>query len=200
MDHSALPDRELLTPLKGDRRYVHSTDVLAALEIEARGLLGGDSWVRQLVIRRQGTSMPIASFAPQPESFATFRLAGPTGDVKGWLVESGRAIESRVPFEERVVTDRIVFTSGPAILPEPVDGFTRFEQVLLLAKAQAQRTIPGTWVVNQLDFDGRLPEAGPLELQITRIIDGRFNYGVLSQNGVRLGSIRGILTDSPSTE
>ena len=197
VDHSALPDCDLLTPLKGGRPYVHSTDLMSALEAEARRLLGPESWVSQLTIRRQATSLVVASFTPHAGAFGSFKLRGPGADLKGWLVASGRPILQRVPFEERRVADRVLIIGEDAILSEPVDGFTRFEQAVLIMKTLAQHQVPGPWVLSQVDLDRPLPESGRLESRFTRTIQDRLKFGELRQDGLRLGTVRCIL-DTPS--
>jgi len=197
MTDSALrPCYELVTLFKGGRTYVHSTDLLASLECEAGRRLGAEAWVGHLTIRRQATREVEAWFEPRADAFGAFRLQGPIGTLRGWLTESPRPITRRVPYDEDALLASVRFEGDAAVLPGAVVGFTRFEQMVTLWKALATRQVPGPWTLAQVDLDGPLPPAGPLEVQYPRTIDGRLKLGVLSRTGAVLGTCRAILADA----
>ena len=187
---------ELITPLKGTRNYVHSTDLLAALESEACRRLGPGAWVRHLTIRRQATHLVEAWFEPRGDAFGAFRLQGPSQSLRGWLVESSRPVARRVQYAEESLLDSVRDEGDVAVLPGPVDGFTRYEQMVALFKALATRQVPGPWILAQIDLACPLPRLGPLEARYPRTVDGRLKFGVLSQNGAEIGAIRAILPEA----
>jgi hypothetical protein len=195
-DITRQPVCELVTPLKGSRQYVHSTDLLAALESEACRRLGTGAWVRNLTIRRQAAHLVDAWFEPRGDALGSFRLQGPSQSLRGWLVESSRSFAWRVSYDEESLLDRVCDEGDVAVLPGPVDGFTRYEQMVALFKALATRQMPGPWVVAQFDFECPLPRLGPLEARYPRTIDGRLKFGVLSQKGSAIGAIRAILPEA----
>jgi hypothetical protein len=186
----------LVTCFKGGRTYVHSTDLLASLESEAGRRLGAGAWVRHLTIRRQVTREVEAWFEPRADAFGAFLLQGPSGTLRGWLTESIRPITRRVPYDEDALLASVRFEGDAALLPGAAVGFTRFEQMVTLWKALATRQVPGPWTLAQVDLDGPLPPAGPLEVQYPRTIDGRLKLGVLSRAGLVLGTCRAILADA----
>ncbi|MFO7693310.1 MAG: hypothetical protein R6V57_09525 [Vicinamibacterales bacterium] len=197
MTDSALrPCHALVTSFKGGRTYVHSTDLLAALESEACRRLGAGAWVGHLTIRRQATREVDARFEPGADAFGSFRLRGPSGTLRGWLTESIRPITRRVPYDEDALLARVRFEGDAAVLAGAAGGFTRFEQIVTLWKALAIRQVPGPWTLAQVDLDGPLPPAGPLEVQYPRTVDGRLKLGVLSQAGSVLGTCRAILAEA----
>jgi len=195
-DSARHPCDELVTLFKGNRTYVHSTDLLASLEAEAGRRLGAGAWVCHLTIRRPMTREVEAWFEPPADAFGAFLLQGPSGALRGWLTESIRPITRRVPYDEDALLASVRFEGDAAVLPGAVAGFTRFEQMVTLWKALATRQVPGPWTLAQVDLDGPLPPAGPLEVQYPRTIDGRLKLGVLSLAGSVLGTCRAILADA----
>ena len=190
----------LVARFKGSRTYVHSTDLLAALESEACRRLGSGAWVSHLTIRRQVGHAVDAWFGPREDAFGSFRAKGQSGELGGWLVESSRPITLRVPYDEDALLGHVQFEGDTARLPEAVDGFTRHEQMVTLWKALATRQVPGPWTVAQIDLDRPLPALGPLDVHYPRTIDGRLKLGVLSQNGLVLGRCRAFWLTRTSPE
>ncbi len=195
-DRALHPCHALVTSFKGGRTYVHSTDLLAALEAEACRRLGAGACVGHLTIRRQAMREVDAWFEPGADAFGSFRLRGPSGALRGWLTESIRPITRRVPYDEEALIARVRFEGDGAVLSGAVSGFTRYEQMVTLWKALAVRQVPGPWTLAQVDLDGPLPPAGPLEVRYLRTFDGRLKLGLLSQAGSVLGSCRAILADA----
>jgi hypothetical protein len=149
-----------------------------------------------LTLRRQATRRVDAWFEPGGDALGSFRLQGPSQSLRGWLVESSRPVARRVPYDEESLLDRVRDDGDIAVLSEPVEGFTRYEQMVALFKALATRQVRGPWVVAQIDLEYPLPRLGPLEAQYRRTIDGRLKFGVLSQNGSEIGAIRAVLLEA----
>src|ERR1051326_6571394 len=98
-------------PFRGNRNYLHSTDLFPALTEFAQKQFSPDAFIENLTIR-QAVSHQIRVSLDGPEgSFGSFRVRHGTSQSKGWLVETDEPVLSRVPFDEITAIQSAI--SGP---------------------------------------------------------------------------------------
>jgi hypothetical protein len=180
-------------PLRGGRDYVHSTDLFAALGRLAQEKLSPDAWLCKMVLRKPAVRQVEAHFAPHDSAFGTFELRSEGDVTAGWLVETKRDIERRISFDETPICSAAVARAGCVFLSAPVDGYTSFEQAIVLFKLLCKQIRAGEWRFTAIDLANRLRENLALELVLQQTILGRGVDAALRQNQQSIGRVQMIL-------
>jgi hypothetical protein len=174
-------------PLRGERNYVHSTDVFPALDDLAGSLLGPGAYLKTLTLRRRAYHQVAARFCPDSDAFGTFLFATPDWTVEGWLVEDPAPITRRITFDEAAIMRKAISEQGRVFLPSPVKGYSAFEQLIVLFKLLCAQSHPGAWLFTSIALDHPLSRQAALAVCRTQLVLGRMVEAALSQNDVPAG-------------
>jgi hypothetical protein len=121
------------------------------------------------------------------DAVAACSIAGAGRKAGGWLMESGREVDCRVPFDEERIARRCQF-AGDTVTIEGDAEFLPIELAVCMNKQLHQRLLPapaGQWMFTRLVLEGFLPPAGSARLTISL----RENlYGRLTRSEIRAGS------------
>src|ERR1700742_4916817 len=117
-------------PFRGERDYVHSTDLFAALDGLASTFLGQDTYLKSLTMRRGAHRQAVAQFRPDANAFGHFVVAAPGWPVEGWLVEGSAPITRRIAFDEDAIARHAISEQGRVLLPHSLSGSHPFEQLI----------------------------------------------------------------------
>lgn len=177
-------------PFRGDRDYVHSTDIFLALDELAGASLGPGAYLKVLTLRRQAHHRVTAQFKPALGAFGTFLFAAPERTVEGWLVEDMAPVIRRLAFDETAIAQRAVSEQGRVLLPAPVTGYTPFEQLIVLFKMLCAQSRPGRWLFTSIDLERPLAAQAALAVNQTQLVLNRMVEAVLSQDGVPAGRMQ----------
>jgi len=194
--HVAGPGVTLDVPFRGQRDYVHSTDLYASLEKLAernRVSKSSQAYVKRLTLRKKAHRQVSAYFLPHSDAFGTFSLSMAGQKVEGWLVETCVPITRQVAFDESGIALKAVVEPGRAFLREAVKGFSSFEQAIVLLKVLCAQHDIGPWLFTNIALDRPLVEdallgVSRMQTVLDRLIDAR-----LFQNGQESGRLQMVL-------
>lgn len=177
-------------PFRGDRNYVHSTDLFAALDDLAGSYLGPSAYLTALTLRRRAYHQVAACFCPASDAFGTFLLATPGAALEGWLVEDPIPITRRVAFDEATIMRQAVSEPGRVSLHSPVEDYSTFEQLIVLFKMLCAQSHPGAWLFTSIILDHPLSSHAALAVSRTQIVLGRMVEATLFQNNLPAGRMQ----------
>jgi len=179
-------------PFRGNRNYLHSTDLYPALTKYAQQQFSKSAYVESLMIRR-AVSHQVRVDLDKPESaFGSFRICDGTERSKGWLVETDEPVRTRIPFDETAAVQTAVNGIRFARLEELLPPYSTFELLLLLTKMVAHQESRCHWWLCQMEFFSPLREIVPLESKLKRKISNRYLLMEIYQAGQLIGSVSGI--------
>lgn len=190
----------LSLPLKGDRAYVHSTDLYpAALQVVSERWHLGDLRHVQLVCRiRTGHELALTRSQPGlEERVAVFSFQVGDEKHKLYFVRREGDIQRRVPYDEEAIAARgELDVEDKSVIYRPHEAVvaTLIEAVVASAKTLHQALFPdaGQWVVTQIESECPLAEVPFSELRIAfeRSMGGaRLTRSEISLDGETLGHI-----------
>ena len=148
----AIAMTDLDIPLRGARDYVQSSDLFTALEKLARAHFSVHAYLQKLVLRKLASHQIEASFSPHETAFGTFEIRNEQTVTAGWLVETNRRIERRNLYDEAPVANAAVVRPGRVFLSAPVQGYTAFDQAVILLKILGAQLNAGRCLVAKLDL------------------------------------------------
>ncbi|MGA8762480.1 MAG: hypothetical protein WB562_06280 [Candidatus Sulfotelmatobacter sp.] len=175
-------------PFRGLRNYLHSTDLFPALTSLAQQHFSPAAFVESMVLRRPVTHQVRASFVPEPKAFGTFRIRHLSQCIHGWLVETGVPISARVPFDEQTAVSAAICRRWFSCFHEPVQGYTAFEQLVVLMKVVSPQVGPHQWWFCRIELSAPLSESHPLSFAIRETVSDRFLVGDINQAHRLIGS------------
>ena len=190
---SLQPRIALDIPYRGNRNYVQSSDLFAALERIARDRLSKDSYPQKLELRRLASCKVQASLAAHPSAFGTFEIRSGPAVTMGWLIETGQIIERRIPYDEAPVANVALVEPGRAFLAAPVHGYTALDQAVILVKILGAQLKVGRCFVAKLTCSKPFCEHQPVELNLLQTILGRSQIIAISQNLEPVARIQTVL-------
>jgi hypothetical protein len=170
-------------PLRGARDYVHSTDLFGALDALADQLVGPNAHLKTLRLRRLAYRQVVAQFEPHADAFGSFAFAARGRLVEGWLVEDPAPITGRIAFDEAAIARQAVSEQGRVFLRSPVQGYSSFEQLIVLIKMLCAQSLAGHWLFTSIDLDGPLLKEAALAVSRTQLVLGRMMDAMLYQDG-----------------
>jgi len=179
-------------PFRGHRNYLHSTDLYPALNVFAQTHFSPSAFVESLTLRRVVRHQVQVNLDAPDGAFGSFCIRHGAERSKGWLVESGEPVRTRISFdEERAILSA---TSGPgfARLEKLLLPYTTIELLLILTKMVAREQTAAHWWICQMDFLSPLLEVAPLESKLRRKVSNRYLSMDIYQAGRLIGSARGI--------
>jgi hypothetical protein len=180
-------------PFRGNRDYVHSTDLFEALENHSRALSPG-SYLKNLILRHPARRQVRAQFTPQRDAFGTFELALPHRVLPGWLMEDRSPIMRRVAFDEAAIAREAIVEPGRAFLSAPVNGYSGFEQMIVLLKMLCAQIHPGPWLFASVALDRSLTGQTSIEVRRSQTVLGRMIDARLHQGGRETGRAQMVLS------
>jgi hypothetical protein len=177
-------------PFRGERDYVHSTDLFAALDELAGSFLGPNAYLKTLCLRRRAHHQVAVRFRPEPDAFGTFVFAAPEWTVEGWLVEDQAPITRRITFDEAAIARQAVSAQGRVFLQSPVKGYGSFEQLIVLFKMLCAQSHPGTWLFTSIALDRPLSKQAVLSVSRSQLVLSRMVEALLYQNDLPAGRMQ----------
>ncbi len=193
-----MQDETLKLRFKGDRRYVHGSDVFNAID---RVILGHDSsaFVAQLAFRRfarHDCELRWKQPPPADSVFAQGRVNVAGNLQPFWVVETTAEVGARYEFDEDGLLSASVVNGDAIELPEPTRHST-IEEVIALTKRLNYALTPdvdGKWVFGELKLNRSFPD----DYRVIRIVrvnemGGRFSVNRISIDGDAIGDIRFIV-------
>ena len=199
--------RALDLRFKGDRRYLHGTDVydaaMAALGACFPGAAGRVRYSFHAIARtalelRCGKAGAIG--ARPDKCAAEIHLGEGDAAVSGWIVETGRAIEGRVPYDEDAIGAASALEGQRIVMREPT-GHRPIEIAIAMTKRLHYALFPppaGKWMFTRLDIARPLApgDAAGMEIVHKARLGARLSRCDLVAGGAPLGSIYFSLVDA----
>jgi hypothetical protein len=177
-------------PFRGERDYVHSTDLFAALDELAGSILGPDAYLKMLTLRRRAYRQVAVRFQPDPGAFGTFTFAASEGAVEGWLMEDPGPITRRIAFDEGAIAQQAICGQGRVLLQSPVTGYDPFEQLVVLFKLLCAQSLPGKWLFTSITLNRPLSKRAALAVSRTQLVLNRMVEAMLYQDDAPAGRMQ----------
>jgi hypothetical protein len=182
---------------KGQRNYVHGSDIFNALEVEFRP---DGKHVSVLSFRHFAQNQLQAHFEKPGDSEGVVvegQLRESAGrEIPFWLTQTGEAVKDRYPFDEDAITGPAMI-DGDTITAPGLAEFSVIEQVIALTKALNYAKSPdvsGKWVFGQLKLQQALPEAASRYLiRQKSLLANRFSVQTVVLDDIPVGEIRFIV-------
>ena len=175
---------------KGERDYLHGTDIFDALTAVTGARFGIALWLYRIV-RCGLEAVPLAAAPRRPREFAGL-FAYHANDATRWVdLREDRAIEvlGRTPYDEdSVITDAVI--EGGAIGSPGPSRYSFIERVVALNKVLLRRAVADVpWLFTRLELD-RLAEAPcALRLRLCHRFGVRLIKSAIAADGAPLGFI-----------
>lgn len=193
----------LSTPYKGNRHYIHGTDLFNAVQALAGKVTGvKGAYISKLLLTRFAyrqcelmtyPSIVISDVKPMGEG--VFRL--PNGNDQVFYLYEGEVepIE-RSPYDEEGIVAPAIFKGHSAVLSAPFQ-YSSIEVVIALTKAlnyQAALPKEGKWIFGKIELTQSLPLIKKtLNITRTKSVQGRFSVNEINIDGVTVGTVQFIV-------
>lgn len=186
---------------KGSRDYLHGTDMFNAIcrELPADTISSPKAPLKLAIHRVAQTQCDLLLLdsgeqAAKPASLvAEFAFKSSGKDIIGWLVETGRAVEGRYPYDEKTIEGLCVI-EGESIEIKGESGFTPIEVAVCMTKTLHYRLYPiaqGKWVFTKLElirsFDAK--DAALFRIEAKHNLNNRLTKSSILVNGDAVGNI-----------
>jgi hypothetical protein len=179
-------------PFRGNRNYLHSTDLFPALTDFAEKTFDAKAFIGSLTIRHVISHQVRVDLENFGGAVGSFRIRNGVSQTKGWLMETNIPVLSRVPFDETTATQAAVSGNGFAHFTNLLPQYSAFELLLILTKLVATKENAEHWWFCQIEFRSRLQEIAPLESRLSQKILGRYLAFDIYQAGQLIGTITGM--------
>jgi hypothetical protein len=185
---------------KGARNYLQGGDLCQAIMQAADTLPLGGVVRFQLAFHRFIARQPdLVWLDPEdPAARATdaptaFTVSGAGGLVRGQLVESGRAVDCRIPFDEDSIV-RHCDISGDVISIGAESGYLPAEVLVSMTKHLHNSLLPapaGRWIFTRLDVTRLFTDGDATGMSVTlgENLHGRLTKSAIRVRGQPLGHI-----------
>jgi hypothetical protein len=199
--------RALDLRFKGDRRYLHGTDVYDASLAALRDCFpGAGGRVRYSFHAIARTALELrcgkaGGIGERPEGCAAeIHLGEGDGAVSGWIVETGRTVEGCVPYDEDAIGAACALEGSRIALREPT-GHRPIEIAIAMTKRLHYALFPpssGKWMFTRLDIARPLApgDAAGMTIVHKNRLGARLSRCDLAASGASLGSIYFSLVDA----
>src|SRR5919205_593444 len=87
-------------PFRGDRNYLHSTDLFPALSEYAQRHFSPTAFIENLILRRTIHHQVRIHFDEPEDAFGSFSVRNGMQRTKGWLVETNESVRRHIRFDE----------------------------------------------------------------------------------------------------
>lgn len=185
---------------KGERNYLQGGDLCQAV-MQAAGTLSLGEIIRfRLAFHRFIARQPdLVWLDPErpaeraKDAPTEFTVSGRHGVLHGQLVESGRAVDCRVPFDEDGIV-RNCDIAGNVVSVRGVTGYLSTELLVSMTKHLHNRLLPapsGRWIFTRLEVtrlftDG---DAADMSVALGENLHGRLTRSAIGVRGQPLGHI-----------
>ena len=193
-----MQDEPLKLRFKGDRRYVHGSDVFSSVDRVVREH-DSDAFVAQLAFRRVGRhDCELRWSKPSPTDSLVAQGRVKTGGRMRpfWVVETAAAVGDRYEFEEDRLTSTAIIDGESIELPERT-SYSTIEEVIALTKRLNYTLSPdvdGKWVFGELKLTSSFPDDYlVIRISRTKEVGGRFSVNRINIDGNPIGDIRFIV-------
>lgn len=187
---------DLKFEFKGERNYVHGSDIFNALSAIARQTFDG-GFVTLIAFRNVARRQCVLAFenSASMTAVATGNIQAGDGQMHPfWLFEREEEVIGRYAFDEDVIVDRAeVSTQGKSISLLPDGSVTPIEYVIALTKRLHYLLSPdidGKWLFGQLNLDLPLDAEGAVRVVQKSLLHGRMSVNEVWLGDARVGTIR----------
>jgi len=193
-----------VTPLKlcfkGERNYLQGGDLCNAVMEAVGGSSVGEAVRFQLAFHRFIAKQPDMVWlegdkpSSRPENVAAeFSVSGSLGKARGWLIETNREVDCRIPFDEERIARHCNFAGESVSILED-SGYLPIEVVVSMTKILHNRLLPassGRWIFTKLDLSRCLVagDASALTITLKQNLHGRLTKSEVDVHGRSLGFI-----------
>lgn len=184
---------------KGERNYVHGSDIFNALLKIARQEFN-DGFVSLIAFRNIARHQCVLAFEnlASISAVATGNICAGDGQLHPfWLFEREDEIVGRYPFdEEAIVGPADVQIESKSISLQPDGSFTHIEYVIALTKRLNYLIAPdidGKWLFGQLNLVAPLVSEGAVSVVQKSMLHGRMSINEIWLGDAMVGSIRFIV-------
>lgn len=185
-------------PLKGDRNYIHGTDIFSWLEDAVRQEKSGI--LKSLSFKRFAVRELFLDFDPQhaQSPVCTGNYVTATGEEVAFAVIEGHADGAlgRKPYDEDGMLAGAVL-SGNRISMQAPQGFTNIEILVAMTKRLCyalQVPEAGKWVFGHIHLAAPLPKRmGEVAIENRSILNKRFAVNRVTVDGEEVAEIRFIV-------
>ena len=188
-------------PFKGQRDYLHGTDMYQAIvrairDAESTALIGSFRMAIHKIARLQcqllSSAPPLPSPRPQ-NTIVEFSFASADINLAGWIVETNAPVATRVPYPEEEIAKRCLINRRTIALNEPV-AFLPIEVLVAMNKELHLSCLPsavGKWYFTRLDLDRLLrPDDVPaFQLELGQNVSNRFTKSAIFVRDKSIGHI-----------
>ena len=193
-----------ITPLqlcfKGERNYLQCGDLCNAVMEAVSGSFVGEVIRFQLAFHRFIAKQPDMVLlegdkpSSRPENVAAeFAVSGSLGKASGWMVETEREVDCRIPFDEQRIAMHCGF-GGESVSILGDSGYPPIEVAVSMTKQLHNRMLPssaGRWIFTRLDVS-RLFQSGDataLTISLQENLYGRLTKSEIKVHGTPFGPI-----------
>jgi len=193
-----------ITPLKlcfkGERNYLQGGDLCNAVMEAVSASSVGEAVRFQLAFHRFIATQPdmvwleVDKPPSRPENVAAeFVVRGSLGKTSGWLIETDRGVDCRIPFDEERIARHCNFAGESVSILED-SGYLPMEVAVSMTKQLHNRLLPapsGRWIFTKLDLS-RYPgaaDAPALTITLKQNLHGRLTKSEVSVHDRSLGFI-----------
>jgi len=186
---------------RGDRTYLHGTDIVPTVLATARDVAGApadgplsfsfksfsDNQL-DMVVFEDGDELA------RPENgMVYFDVTTAAGPVRGWLVRSARPVEERRPFDESKISDHVSIKGDSAHIAAST-GLAPIEVVVPMTKHLHQSRWPAPnerWILSRLDLERPLrpDDVDTLTIEVIKNLKQRLTRSTLTTPAGTLGEI-----------
>ncbi len=196
--------KTLILSYKGNREYLHGSDIFNALSGMAAELTGvSGAYIERITFRRFARmSCDVSTEPPADPSGivcqAKLHAPGQAACTDVWLVETTNPVTSRKPFDEaQLLANATLGSDGRSARLPRGGGYSPIEEVIALTKHlnyAVSPTVNGKWVFGQLDLTKPLPaDHQELEIRMKSLVGGRFTVNEILADSRSIGLIRFIV-------
>ena len=177
---------------RGNRDYLHSTDLYPALTEYAQKQFSPKAFIQCLTIRQTVSHQVRVDLNRPDEAFGSFRVRYGTSEAKGWLIETDTPISSRIPFDETTAMNEAIGGQGFATFNYLLPQYSEIELVIVLAKIIASQESTEHWWMSRIDLRCPLRRISPLACRLKRKVSNRYLTFDIHQAWEVIGSIHAI--------
>jgi hypothetical protein len=185
---------------KGERNYLQGGDLCNAVMEAVSGSSVGEAVRFQLAFHRFITKQPDMVWLEGEKTSsklenvaAEFAVSGSLGKASGWLIETDREVDCRIPFDEERIARHCGF-AGESVSILGDSGYLPIEVAVSMTKQLHNRVLPasvGRWVFTRLDAarifqDG---DAAALTITLKENLYGRLTKSEIKVRGEPIGHI-----------
>lgn len=174
---------------KGDRDYLHGTDILTALE-EIAGPLENFTFLIRKVMKVGQVAIVMPADGMDAADLSASVIHGPEGRQLGVMADPTVTVEGRYAYDEADVISGATFEGDGARLP--ARGDHRFiEQIVALNKALVRRLVAADrdWFFTKLEMRYMPVSPTPIRLRLVQRLGTRLTKSAIEVAGEEVGFI-----------